>query len=97
MMQVNAILAPHPFDAVHLAGKVRAQSVYVEKMQVEFVIFAGASMVLVIVFLALAYRSVWGVAVPILVVILTVIWTLGIMGATGKMLDVMMVLLPTIM
>lgn len=97
MLQVNQILAPHQFDAVHMAGKVRAQSVYVEKMQVEFAIFAGASLVLVIIFLALAYRSLWAVAVPILVVILTVVWVLGIMGATGKMLDVMMVLLPTIM
>jgi predicted RND superfamily exporter protein len=97
MLQVNQILAPHPFDAVHIAGKVRAQSVYVEKMQVEFAIFAGASLLLVVLFLAFAYRSVWGVAVPILVVLLTVIWILGIMALMGKMLDVMMVLLPTIM
>ncbi|EMR00744.1 efflux RND transporter permease subunit [Cesiribacter andamanensis] len=97
MQQVAQILAPHPFDAVHLAGKVRAQSVYVEKMQVELALFAAASVVLVVIFLTLAYRSAWGVAVPILVVILTVVWVLGIMGATGKKLDVMMVLLPTIM
>jgi predicted RND superfamily exporter protein len=97
MLQVNQILAPHHFDAVHVVGKVKAQSVYVEKMQIEFGIFAAASMVLVIIFLSLAYRSLWGVAVPILVVILTVLWILGIMGATGKQLDVMMVLMPTIM
>ncbi|AHM63659.1 putative RND superfamily exporter [Flammeovirgaceae bacterium 311] len=97
MLQVNQILAPHPFDEVHLAGKVRAQSVYVEKMQLEFAVFAGASLVLVIIFLTLAYRSLWGVAVPILVVVLTVVWILGLMAATGKMLDVMMVLMPTIM
>jgi uncharacterized protein len=97
MQQVNDILAPHPFDEVHMAGKVRAQSVYIDKMQVEFGIFAGASLVLVVIFLAFSYRSLWGVAVPILVVVLTVVWVLGIMGATGKMLDIMMVLLPTIM
>ncbi|WP_224995022.1 RND family transporter [Cesiribacter sp. SM1] len=97
MLQVNQILAPHHFDEVHMAGKVRAQSVYVEKMQLEFAVFAAASMVLVVIFLSLAYRSLWGVAVPILVVVLTVVWILGIMGATGKDLDVMMVLMPTIM
>ncbi len=97
MLHVNEILGRQKFDAVHMAGKVQAQSIYVEKMQVEFLIFAAASMVLVIIFLALAYRSVWGIAVPILIIVLTVVWTLGIMGITGKMLDVMMVLLPTIM
>lgn len=96
MLQVDRILRPHRFDAVHMAGKVQAQSVYVEKMQGEFIIFAAASMILVVIFLALAYRSVWGIAVPILVILLSVIWTLGIMGMSGKMLDVMMVLLPTI-
>lgn len=97
MQQVEAILAPHPFDEVHIAGKARAQAVYIEKMQKELLIFVSASMVLVILFLAIAYRSFWGVWVPLLVVTLTAVWIAGIMSLTGKKLDVMMVLLPTIM
>lgn len=97
MQQVEAILAPHHFDEVHIAGKARAQAVYIEKMQKELLIFVSASMVLVILFLAIAYRSFWGVWVPLLVVTLTAVWIAGIMSLTGKKLDVMMVLLPTIM
>lgn len=97
MQQLKAILAPHAFDEVHVAGKAKAQAVYIEKMQKELLIFVSASMALVVLFLALAYRSIWGVWVPLLVVMLTAVWISGIMSLSGKMLDVMMVLLPTIM
>lgn len=97
MEQLNEILAPYHFDEIHIAGKAKAQAVYIEKMQEELLIFVGASVVLVIIFLTIAYRSFWGVWVPLLVVMLTAIWIAGIMSLTGKMLDPMLVLLPTIM
>ncbi len=97
MEQVNTILGQYAFDEVHVAGKAKAQAVYVQKMQQELLIFVGASMVLVIIFLFIAYRSFWGIWVPLLVVMLAAVWIAGIMSLTGKMLDVMMVLLPTIM
>lgn len=96
MEQVNAILAPYSFDELHIAGKARAQAVYVEKMKEELLIFVSASVVLVVIFLSLAYRSYWGVWVPLVVVLLSAVWICGIMSLTGKSLDVMMVLLPTI-
>lgn len=96
MKQVNLILSKHTFDEVHLAGKAKAQAVYVRKMQEELVIFVSASLVLVVIFLGIAYRSWWGILVPLLVVVLAAIWIAGIMSISGKDLDVMMVLLPTI-
>lgn len=96
MEQVNTILAPYSFDELHIAGKAKAQAVYVEKMKEELLIFVSASVVLVIIFLSLAYRSYWGVWVPLVVVLLSAVWICGIMSLTGKSLDVMMVLLPTI-
>jgi predicted RND superfamily exporter protein len=97
MQQVSNILSSYHFDAIHIAGKAKAQAVYIEKMQEELVTFVGASVILVIIFLSIAYRSFWGVWVPLLVVMLTAVWITGIMSLTGKMLDVMLVLLPTIM
>lgn len=97
MQQINQILSEYHFDELHIAGKAKAQAVYIRKMQQEMILFVSISMLLVIIFLAVAYRSFWGVGVPLLVVLLTAIWIAGFMGLTGKMLDVMMVLLPTIM
>ncbi|PKV75412.1 efflux RND transporter permease subunit [Pontibacter ramchanderi] len=81
----------------HVAGKVLAQSVFIEKMKIELAIFMSASILLVILFLWVAFRSVWGVLVPLVVVLLSVIWSLGVMGLFDKPIDVMTVLLPTIM
>ncbi len=80
----------------HLAGKARAQPVYLDLIEQEMSVFLVASLVLVILFLAITYRALWAVIVPLLVVALAGIWTLGLMTALGKPLDLMMVLLPTI-
>ncbi|MBC5991740.1 efflux RND transporter permease subunit [Pontibacter cellulosilyticus] len=81
----------------HVAGKALAQSVFVEKMKIELAIFMSASIVLVILFLWITFRTAWGVLVPLLVVLLSVIWALGVMGLFNKPIDIMTVLLPTIM
>lgn len=81
----------------HVAGKALAQSVFVERMQVELAIFMSASIVLVILFLWITFRTAWGVLVPLVVVLLSVLWGMGTMGLFGKPIDLMTVLLPTIM
>ncbi|MFD2515774.1 RND family transporter [Pontibacter locisalis] len=80
----------------HMAGKALAQSVFIEKMQVELAIFMSASILLVILFLWITFRTLWGVVVPLIIVLLSVIWGLGAMGIFGKPIDIMTVLLPTI-
>lgn len=81
----------------HLAGKALAQSVFVEKMKVELAVFMSASIILVIIFLWITFRTLWGVLVPLVVVLLSVVWSLGVMGLFNKPIDIMTVLLPTIM
>ncbi|WP_018477860.1 efflux RND transporter permease subunit [Pontibacter roseus] len=81
----------------HIAGKALAQSVFIEKMKVELAVFMSASIVLVIAFLWIAFRTPWGVLVPLVVVLLSVLWSLGVMGMFNKPIDIMTVLLPTIM
>ncbi|WP_242918958.1 efflux RND transporter permease subunit [Pontibacter liquoris] len=85
-------LTPH-----HIAGKALAQSVFVDKMKVELAIFMTASILLVILVLWITFRTLWGVLIPLIVVVLSVLWGMGVMGIFNKPLDVMTVLLPTIM
>ncbi|MEM7110444.1 MAG: MMPL family transporter, partial [Bacteroidota bacterium] len=81
----------------HVAGKTHAQKVFITKLQEELKLFIGASIILIIFFLGFAYRNWWGVVIPLTVVLVSVIWIMGVVGATGKSLDFIMVLLPTIM
>jgi predicted RND superfamily exporter protein len=96
MNSVNYSLNALDLSPVYMAGKVRAQPVYLDLIQQELVVFLSASLVLVIMLLSVAYRTFWAIVIPLLVVSLAGIWTLALMYLTGKPLDLMMVLLPTI-
>ena len=94
---IEHIAAKYQLSPLFLAGKAKAQGVYIDKMQFELIVFLSISVVLVTLFLIFAYRSVWNVIVPLVVVMLSVVWILGLMGIFKKPLDVMLVLLPSIM
>ncbi|MEM9857625.1 MAG: MMPL family transporter [Bacteroidota bacterium] len=85
------------FSKYHVAGKIHAQQVFINKLQEELTLFVGASIILIILFLSFAYRSWWGVIIPLIVVLVSVVWVMGVVGVTDKGLDFIMVLLPTIM
>jgi uncharacterized protein len=94
---LNKAIYQFEFDGLHIAGKVVAQEVYVDKMKLEFSIFVTTSLLLVIILLYMSFRSKWGVLVPLIVVVLSMIWLFGFMQMTGKNIDIMTMLLPTIM
>lgn len=94
--ELRKVVDPVPFDKSLIVGRVLGQQHYVGMMQAELLIFVSLSILLIIVFLIIAFRSVWGVWVPITVVLLSVVWILGIMKITGKQIDLMLTILPTI-
>lgn len=94
---IDNAVARHQFDHIYTASKAKGQKVYLEKISGEFVQFFIASFLLVVLFLFISFRSFWGIWVPVLIVLLSIVWTLALMTATGKALDIMTVLLPTMM
>lgn len=95
--QVDETIARAGLGKVFVTGKIRWEQTYLEKTRSEMWLFIGLSLALVVLFLWLTFRSFWGVIVPLLVVLLSIIWTLGLMAATGKALDLMVILVPCIL
>ncbi len=93
---MEALFARASFDEVHAVGRAIGQVYYVETMQRELAVFMSLGVLLIVLFLWIAFRSTWGIWVPISVVLLSVIWVLGIMKLTGKSIDLMLIVLPTI-
>lgn len=85
------------FDEYHIAGKVIAQKVYIDKMQWELIVFISIAIVLIIIFLYVAFKALWAIAVPLIVVFIAVLWLLGFMQITNQPIDLLMTLMPTIM
>ena len=90
----NAFQKYH-FDEIHFVGRIVAQDVYLKNLQKEFVYFLAISFFLVILFLWISFRSIYGIIVPMVIVMISIFWTLGIMAMLGKSLDIMTVMLPT--
>lgn len=97
LMNIDREVARYDFDRVYTASKARGQKVYLDRLSGEFVQFFIASFVLIVLFLFISFRSFWGIWVPVTIVLLSIVWTLALMTATGKALDIMTVLLPTMM
>jgi uncharacterized protein len=93
---VEEVTRQFGFDKIHIAGKVKAQQVYLEQMSEELKLFVTTSVILVTLFLYLAFGSLKWIVIPIFVIMLTLIWLFGIMNLSGKPIDLMATLIPTI-
>jgi len=96
MASIHHYIDQFNLPPARLAGKVRAQPVYLKLLQQELSVFLVSSLILVVIILSITYRALWAVVIPLLVVALSGVWILGFMSWVGKPFDLMMVLLPTI-
>lgn len=85
------------FDEIHYAGKCFSQTAYVNLVRREVGLFVGASIVMIVFFLWISYRKIWSVWMPLLVIITTVIWTLGTMAWMGEPINFISNIIPTIL
>jgi len=101
---VDAVLARWNADAAdrgiqvetHRAGRAHAQVHYVSVMEREVALFVGLGLLLLISFLYIAFRTWWGIVIPLTVILLSGLGTLAFMEVTGKGIDIMTIVLPTI-
>lgn len=97
LVDLENLILRYNFKEIHYAGKIRGQKTYLNKMKFELVLFLSISVFLIIVFLLISFRSFFGVIIPLVTVLFSIVGVLGIMQITGKSLDVMSTLLPTIL
>jgi len=95
--ELEILVDQQSFQRVHLMGKILGQQSYIEVLQREFFTFMIFSILIVVAFLWIAYRSFWGIAIPLLTVLLAIVGSLGIMQLSGSYLNMMTTLLPVIM
>ncbi|WP_317897304.1 efflux RND transporter permease subunit [Aurantibacillus circumpalustris] len=92
---LESSIQKYRFDGVHMVGRIFAQNIYLVNLQKEFSVFLLISFVLVLIFLWFSFRSIYGIIVPVTIVIIAILWTLGIMDLMGKSIDIMSAMLPT--
>ncbi len=94
---VEATVESFPFEESHIAGRIAGQSYYISLMRREVVVFLSISLVLIIAFLWMAFRSFWGVVVPLGIVGLAVLGIVGFLSYLGKPLNVVSNVIPSVL
>lgn len=94
---ITQLVEKAAFSEARITGKVKSEIAYLNKTRYELIIFMSVSALLVVVFLWFTFRNIWGVVVPVSVVLLSIVWTIGIMTVTGKAIDIMIILMPCIL
>lgn len=83
-------------DRVHIAGRAIGQVVYIKKIQEEFFIFLMISLTLVVILLFAMFRNAAGVIIPMVVVLLSILWTMACVHFLGKGISLLMSMIPPV-
>lgn len=94
---IDRLVAAHQFDESHVAGVAYTRPYYIHKIQNEVSLFIGACIFMMLLFLFIAYRSFWGVLLPIVIVLLSVLWTLGILSLSNQSINIITNIIPVIL
>jgi predicted RND superfamily exporter protein len=95
--EVVDVLRDSGITDFQIAGKIKAQAEFVSLLQEEFSFFLGFSLVLILVWLYLIFRSLWGILIPVLVLGIGFFWSVAFLLLTGGELDVLVVMQPPIL
>jgi uncharacterized protein len=80
-----------------ISGVPYIRTQYVETIGGELSFFLAVSIFLAVVVMWWLFRSWWGVLLPLVGVGIAMLWTFGLMAATGQPLDIIGELLPTVL
>ncbi|MGM0477702.1 MAG: efflux RND transporter permease subunit [Bacteroidota bacterium] len=94
---IQSSVNSYNFDNVKMAGRTVGQIFYINTMRGEMTFYVGLSMVLVVIFLLIAFRSMWGLLVPQIVIVGSMVWIVGFMAFVEEPLNILLIVMPSIM
>ncbi len=80
-----------------ISGKVQMQFDFTKKLETELSSLLVLVCIFVIIVLAFLFKTIKGVLIPLLALLLSVVWTMGFLALTGKSIDVLVVIIPPIL
>ena len=96
-LRVIHFLEEEGFKDAIVSGKIQMQYDFTQKLENELGNLLIANIGIVILILLALFRSLKGLILPLAILILTLIWTMGLMAVVGKTIDVMIVMIPAIL
>lgn len=97
IVDIDKLMKEYTFDKVRIGGRTIQQKYYIDRMMVEMIFFVGLSAFLIILFLVVAFRSIWGILIPQVIIVSSLIWVVGGMSLFDTPVNIILTVLPTIM
>ncbi|MCR9173277.1 MAG: MMPL family transporter [bacterium] len=85
------------FNDLRIGGRAIGQKYYIDKMSFEMILFLSLSAVLVVIFLLVAFKSIWGIMIPQAVIVAGMIWLVGGMSLANQPMNIILTVLPSVM
>ncbi|MFN3528393.1 MAG: efflux RND transporter permease subunit [Bacteroidia bacterium] len=95
--QLDSLTSAFGFSKNHSAGVAVTQSIFVKTIRAELFFYVGLSILLVSFILIGLFRTFWGIALPLISVILSLAFFLGYLAMSGQVFDIMSTMFPTLM
>jgi predicted RND superfamily exporter protein len=95
--KIEAISDKYSFDKTRVVGRIIGQKYYIKKMMGEMLFFVALSAILIVIFLFIAFRSIWGVIIPQFVILGGMIWLIGTMSLFNQPINIILTVLPSVM
>jgi uncharacterized protein len=80
-----------------ISGKIQAQHDFSLRLKNEIGLLLGAAILLIMIMLALVFKTLRGVIIPLITLLITLIWIFGFFGLTGRPIDVLAIMIPPIL
>lgn len=85
------------FDETHITAKIRVERTYVKEIDKNLKKYLLISLTLICIVLFLLFKSVKAIILPLLIIVISITWTLSLISLTGHSLDIISSLLPPIL
>jgi len=97
LTSINRKIDQLKFDKTHVTAKIRVEMVYINEIAKNLATYLALSFLFISIFLFLLFRSVKTIIVPLLIIVVSITWTMSIIALTGNKLDIISSLLPPIL
>jgi len=85
------------FDETHLTAKIRVERIYIKEIEKNLKKYLLISLSLICVALYIMFKSVKAITLPLIVIVVSLLWSLSFISVTGHSLDIISSLLPPIL
>lgn len=97
IQSINKLNKKYDFEKILVAGRTVGQNYYIQKMNYEMLLYVGLSAFLIVLFLYIAFRSLWGILIPQIILLGTLVWIVGGMGLFNQPINIILTTLPSVM